>query len=228
MITIFLSAKIQRKKPHERLIQLSKRYKKIPLLEKADLIKYNDENHSKYKFKKVFKASTSGSSGESLEYYRDEESDSFSRALIQRGYSWYGIRPSDCNGYFWGFSFSFLKRISTRFFDFLQNRKRLFSYEKEELESFIRKTQNAKYLHGYSSMLYETAKMINNYKLKAPKDIKLLKELKKSFPIIILRQKKHLDYLLSVNMGQQSLELLPLNVQRVICTLQWKALSLKK
>ena len=49
----------------------------------ADLIKYNDENHSKYKFKKVFKASTSGSSGESLEYYRDEESDSFSRALIQ-------------------------------------------------------------------------------------------------------------------------------------------------
>ncbi len=148
---------------------------KLPVLTKQDVITFNAEIHTRYPFKKQFKANTSGSSGAALNYLREEETDSFNRAVIQRGYSWFGVHPSDRNGYFWGFNFSFFQKIKTRILDTLQNRFRLFSYQKKEVKGFIHKLQKATYIQGYSSMIYETAKQINQQQLPKPKQLKLVK-----------------------------------------------------
>ena len=69
------------------------------------LIKNNSQIHTVFKGKK-FLASTSGSSGQSLKFYRDESADSFNRAVLEKNYLWYLINPWERNGYFWGFNFS--------------------------------------------------------------------------------------------------------------------------
>lgn len=148
---------------------------KIPLIEKTTLINQNKELHSVYDFPKVFSASSSGSTGESLYFMRNEEADSFSRAVIKRGYHWYDVHPADLNGYFWGFNFSFKVRMKTRFLDFLQNRIRIFTYSDKEIVKFVKRIRNARYLQGYSSMIYETAQIIKTHKLKVPGKLKLIK-----------------------------------------------------
>ena len=53
-----------------------------------------------------------------------------------------------------------------RLLDQLQNRFRLFDYSDESLELLIQKIKKATYLQGYSSMIYETAKLINQKKIR--------------------------------------------------------------
>ncbi|ARV13820.1 capsule biosynthesis protein CapK [Polaribacter sp. SA4-12] len=149
--------------------------KLFPIITKKDLIKFAPQIHTNLTFKKKFLATTSGTSGESLKFFREEEVDSFNRAAIQRGYSWYDINPWDRNGYFWGFSFSFISKQKNKILDFLQNRFRIFSYNEKSLKSFIRKAQKANYIHGYSSMIYQTAILINKLKLPKPLQIKMIK-----------------------------------------------------
>jgi phenylacetate-CoA ligase len=149
--------------------------KKIPILTKKELLKFSSEIQSNKSFKKVFLASTSGTSGQSLKFYRNEHADSFNRAAIQRGYSWHNVKIWKRNGYFWGFNFSYLDRIKNVFFDFLQNRYRIFSYKEKELKHFIKKSKRASYIHGYSSMIYQTAVLINKLKLPKPSSLKMIK-----------------------------------------------------
>lgn len=147
----------------------------IPILTKKELLKNTKHIQSKYKFKKNFKAVTSGTTGNSLQFIRDEHADSFNRASIQRGYSWYEVSPWELNGYFWGFSFTFIKKIKTKFLDLLQNRFRIFGYKPKEFNRFINKLKNACYIHGYSSMIYQTARFINERGLPKPKSLKMIK-----------------------------------------------------
>ncbi|NIJ45446.1 phenylacetate-CoA ligase [Wenyingzhuangia heitensis] len=148
---------------------------KIPILEKQTLLNNINEIHTKYVFKKTLKAITSGTTGKSLSFLREESADSFNRASIFRGYSWYGIKPWDRNAYFWGFNFSLKDKIKTRFLDFIQNRFRVFSYNKKSFLPFIKRLKKVKYIHGYSSMLYQTAKLINEQKLETPQKLKMIK-----------------------------------------------------
>jgi phenylacetate-CoA ligase len=108
-------------------------------------------------------------------YKREEEADSFNRASIFRGYSWHHVQPWERNGYFWGFDFSPLKRFKVRILDVLQNRFRVFDYKEKAFNGFVKKLQKAKYIHGYSSMIYQSAKLINDKKLPKPKHIKMVK-----------------------------------------------------
>lgn len=149
--------------------------KLIPVLTKEELIENVNEIHTNIKFRKQFLATTSGTSGQSLKFYRNEEADSFNRAAIQRGYSWHNVNPWDRNGYFWGFNFSFISKIKNKLLDKLQNRFRIFSFEDKSLKSFIKKTKNATYIQGYSSMIYQTAVLINKLNLEKPKNLKLVK-----------------------------------------------------
>jgi len=148
---------------------------KLPILTKSDVLEHTNSIHTNYPFKKKFKAITSGSTGNSLTFHREEYADSFNRASISRGYSWYNINPWDKNGYFWGFNFSSLKKIKTILLDKLQHRFRIFGYQDKEFTRFVKKLQNAKYIHGYSSMIYQTAKLINQKKLPKPINLKMVK-----------------------------------------------------
>ena len=149
--------------------------KHIPTTSKQDLIDFTPQIHTNLKFKKTFLATTSGTSGESLKFYREEHADSFNRAVIQRGYSWYGVKPWDRNGYFWGVNFSYLQQQKNKILDILQNRFRIFSYQEKSLKKFVKKSRKARYIHGYSSMIYQTAVLINKLNLERPKRIKMVK-----------------------------------------------------
>lgn len=148
---------------------------KFPILSKDDLIENNVLLHANFRFNKKFRAITSGSSGKTLSFLRDENADSFNRASIQRGYSWYNVYPWEKNGYFWGFDFSFFKKMKTIFFDTLQNRFRLFTYSSKSLKHFLTNAQKASYLHGYSSMIYQLAVIINKDRLAKPQNLKMIK-----------------------------------------------------
>lgn len=148
---------------------------KLPFLTKGEVLNFSTDIQIKASKTKYFKAKTSGSTGESLVFYRNEAADSFNRAAILRGYSWYSVLPWDRNGYFWGFNFGFWSQLKTKVLDALQNRFRLFSFKEKEISSFSRQLDISVYLHGYSSMIYELAKFRNRKGLSAPKDLKLIK-----------------------------------------------------
>lgn len=151
--------------------------KKFPILEKCELKKYKDDIQIKRGFDKLFYSETSGSSGEPLIFYRDAKWDAGHRAAIFRGYSWHGVNYWDRNGYFWGYNLENNQKNKVKILDLLQNRFRVFSYEDKELNKFIRKMKKAKYIEGYSSMIYQVSKIINSsenkqYKFKKLKMIK--------------------------------------------------------
>jgi phenylacetate-CoA ligase len=148
---------------------------KVPVLDKRMLLDHTEAIHTNYSFKKLIKATTSGTSGESLVFQREEEADSFNRAAIFRGYSWYNVKPWDKNGYFWGFNFSLIEKVKTKFLDLLQHRFRIFSYEEKSFEKFVIKLKKARFIHGYSSMIFQTAKLINERKMEKPLYIKMVK-----------------------------------------------------
>ncbi|MGV8947133.1 MAG: phenylacetate--CoA ligase family protein [Lutibacter sp.] len=156
-------------------IQSLEDLKRLPVMTKNELLIHNKDLHTNLKFNKIFKANTSGTSGESLKFSREESADSFNRAAIYRGYSWYNVSPWERNGYFWGYNFLKTEKWKTRVLDGLQNRFRIFNYEEKELDLFTKKLKNAKYLHGYSSMIYETAKIINAQNLNKPSNLKMVK-----------------------------------------------------
>ncbi|MCH2195591.1 phenylacetate--CoA ligase family protein [Kordia sp.] len=147
----------------------------LPLLSKQDVLLHTEEIHTKHNFKKVFNATTSGSSGDPLVYQREESADSFNRASIFRGYSWHNVQPWERNGYFWGFDFSTFKRFKICLLDAFQNRFRVFDYKEKAFKKFVKKLQRARYIHGYSSMIYQSAKLINDQNLPKPKHIKMVK-----------------------------------------------------
>ncbi len=150
--------------------------KVLPIIDKDTLLRENRRIQSDYHFKKLFFSETSGTTGQVLKFYRNEEWESGHRAAMFRGYHWYGVKFWEKNGYFWGYNIDKKQKCKVAFLDFLQNRFRMFSYNKEELKCFIKQLKRATYLEGYSSMIYETAKMVNqlserknNFKLKMVK-----------------------------------------------------------
>ena len=132
-------------------------FNKIPVTEKATLITQNNSIHSNNINEKTHLCETSGTSGQVLTFRRNESWDSFNRASIMRGYSWYDVNPWDFNIYFWGFNKTLLQRIKLRLSDFLINRYRMFSYSEKSVKKLIKKIPSAVYIEGYSSMIYELA-----------------------------------------------------------------------
>ena len=145
----------------------------LPPITKDVLIARNADIHTDYKFSKLIFCETSGTSGQVLSYHKDEVWDSHNRAAMFRGYSWYGVEPYERNGYFWGYNKSM--NFKGTVLDMLQNRFRVFSYNEDEIEKFAMKLKSASFLEGYSSMIYEVAKIINRLGLSQKFNLKMIK-----------------------------------------------------
>ncbi|MCB9398745.1 MAG: phenylacetate--CoA ligase family protein [Acidobacteria bacterium] len=135
-------------------------FQKLPILDKATLLDQNEAIHTQYPWPKLFFCETSGSTGQVLTFRRNERWDSFNRASIWRGYQWHGVQPWDRNLYFWGYNFGSRKRLKTRILDAAQNRFRLFDYRPETLRAVLPRLKQVVYIHGYSSMIYELARLV--------------------------------------------------------------------
>lgn len=135
-------------------------FKKITPIGKEELVQNNEEIQVEEKtFDKVFYCESSGTSGKVLTFKRDENWDSFNRAAQMRGYSWFGVNPWDFNIYFWGYNSNWKKKLKLRVLDFFVNRNRMFDYSETSLKSLRSKLKNAVFIEGYSSMIYEMAKL---------------------------------------------------------------------
>ncbi|MBO3699071.1 phenylacetate--CoA ligase family protein [Roseivirga sp. E12] len=139
--------------------------KQLPPVSKEQLISENDKIHTHLNFNKKFYCETSGSSGQTLTFWRNEQWDSANRAAILRGQSWYNVLPWESNIYFWGYNIETSKKLKTRILDILQNRYRVFDYRPETLSRLIGKLKSTTYMHGYSSVIYELAKLINQQQI---------------------------------------------------------------
>lgn len=133
----------------------------LPTITKENLLEFNAEIHTDSDLGKLFFCETSGSSGQVLTFKRNEYWDSANRAAIMRGYSWHGVKPWEKNLYFWGFNFSSWGRVKTRLFDILQNRFRLFDFSLSSLLKSSKGFKKLSFIHGYSSMIYELASLVN-------------------------------------------------------------------
>ncbi|MEH6514608.1 MAG: phenylacetate--CoA ligase family protein, partial [Maribacter arcticus] len=132
--------------------------KKLPVLRKPTLIANGNDIQSTYPFKKLFASKTSGTSGTTLNFRKDESWDSFNRAGLYRGWYWYGIQPWTKKGYLSGFNLAKTALWKLKFQDFLQNRSRNYSFADDDIVRFLNKIKHVEYLHGYASMIYEVAK----------------------------------------------------------------------
>lgn len=133
----------------------------IPTTSKSALLTNKQAIQTKVAGERMYYSETSGSTGEPLVFYRNKDWVAWHNASVFRGYRWHGVNPWDRNGYLWGYNLSASQTLKTKILDAMQNRFRLFSYSDKELEAFCHKLKKAKYLSGYSSMIYEVAKFIN-------------------------------------------------------------------
>lgn len=136
--------------------------KKIPSTNKKKVLDNKDKIQNHINRQKHFYSETSGSTGEPLVFFRNQDWDAWHNASVLRGYSWYGINPWDRNGYLWGYNISLMRSFVIKIQDMLQNRFRLFTYEHDDIKKFCIKLKKAKFISGYSSMIYEIAKYIEN------------------------------------------------------------------
>ncbi len=147
----------------------------VPVTTKEALLANVSDIQIKDYPERVFFSETSGSTGKPLVFYRNKDWDAWHRASIFRGYSWYGVEFWERNGYFWGYNIAPNRRWKTRLMDFLVNRFRLFTYDDREIGKFIKKLEKAVYLSGYSSMIYEVARKINEGNIPHDFHLKMVK-----------------------------------------------------
>lgn len=150
--------------------------RKIPVITKQEVLNNPKKIQVRDFPEKLVYSKTSGTTGRPFVFYRNKDWDAWHRASVLRGYSWYGVNPWERNGYFWGYNFSFKESLKIKLLDCLQNQFRIFSFNRSDIDSFIKKLKKASYLEGYSSLIYEIAKRVNNgsYK-KAEFNLKMIK-----------------------------------------------------
>ncbi|QSP93675.1 phenylacetate--CoA ligase family protein [Marinobacter salinisoli] len=148
--------------------------RKLPELNKSILVSNKDAIQIFFNEEKMRLAETSGTSGEGLEFFRNERWDSLNRATMMRSYDWYGVKVWQRNGYLWGFNIKPRQATKIRALDYMQNRFRLFNYSENDIVDFCKKLKQAEFISGYSSMVFEVAKRINELGL-GPVPLKMVK-----------------------------------------------------
>jgi len=140
--------------------------KKLPLLTKDNLLRNSEAIQVKNVDEKLYFSETSGSTGTPLVFFRNRDWDGWHNASVFRGYSWHGVKPWERNGYLWGYNISPSQQRKIKVLDALQNRFRIFSYKEEDMLEFLVKLKNSCYINGYSSMIFELAKLANKHNIK--------------------------------------------------------------
>lgn len=151
--------------------------RKIPPVEKDEILAHRSTIQNDGLGRGLIRSETSGTTGEPLIFYRDLSWDAQHRAAIARGCGWYGVDPWMRSGLLWGIPSNRWRRLRVRFEDFFQNRfrGRRFDLSDETLGAFRRRLRGARFLEGYSSMIYELARHINEQPGGDPIPLRLVK-----------------------------------------------------
>ena len=137
--------------------------KALPSLGKKDMVAHRDEIQNRGLGGRLVFSKTAGTTSVLLSFYRTSDWDAQHRAAIARGYRWYGVDLWMRAGILWSIPPGRRQRLKARASDVFLNRFRQKSFEMNErtLEPFYRRLAKAEYLDGYTGMLYEFARFIN-------------------------------------------------------------------
>lgn len=135
----------------------------VPVLEKQDLIKFQNELRTKKSGRTSLKT-TGGSTGEPVTVYKNSLGLTCERAATWRAYEWAGISIGDKQARFWGVPHSKKNRIKAGLIDFVANRQRFSAFDLDEvaLANITSKIIRFKprYLYGYVSAIRTLAEYV--------------------------------------------------------------------
>jgi phenylacetate-CoA ligase len=138
-------------------------FKALPSVGKKEIASHRDAIQNEGRGGKLVYSKTAGTTSVPFPFYRSADWDAQHRAAIARGCSWYGVDPWTRSGHLWSISPRRSLRLKNRFLDFLQNRFRQKSFDlsPKMFEDFYRKLARAEHLAGYTGILYEFARFVN-------------------------------------------------------------------
>ena len=142
--------------------------KKLPFLTKSDVQNNFDDLCSEIGPRKNLQyGRTSGSSGTPMNYCRTQDSKARFWAAQYRAYAWYGIRPGDKQGRFYGMPFEQAAGAKEKIKDLVMNRRRLlgmFDLSEARLATFSEQMNRFRpvYFNGYASWLSRFAEFVGS------------------------------------------------------------------
>lgn len=137
--------------------------KTLPSLGRKEIVSRKEQIQNRGPGGRLVFSKTAGTTSFPFSFYRTAEWDAQHRAALMRGCSWYGVDPWMRSGHLCSVPPRVFGRAKVRFLDYLQNRfrGRRFDLAADTFEDFYRKLAGAEYLAGYSSLLYEFARFVN-------------------------------------------------------------------
>lgn len=139
--------------------------KRLPVLTKPVVQRqFDDLQSAAMKGARLHRGKTSGSTSSPMQYVRTQDSKARFWAAQYRGYGWYGIRPGDKQGRFYGMPFAQVNSGREKLKDFVMNRRRLgrFDLSEARMRDFAQRMNRFRpvYFNGYSSWLGRFAEFI--------------------------------------------------------------------
>ena len=116
--------------------------------------------------------STSGSTGDPMQFIHDRSAGAFARAISYREHNWYDINIGDKEARFYGIPMDHYAKFRERIKDILMNRRRfcVFNLSDDALGNYYSNINHykPKYIYGYTSAVFELIHFMkrNNLKFK--------------------------------------------------------------
>jgi phenylacetate-CoA ligase len=150
-------------------IQAPADLRRLPLTTKATVKTRLGELVNRGYRGRVSRKTTGGSTGQTVTVIKDRIATAYARALMWRGYGWWGLQIGDRQGRLWGVPLTFKGRLRYRLIDMVSNRIRLsaFNFREKELYRYYGRLLRFQpdYLYGYASMICELATFLKRHDL---------------------------------------------------------------
>ena len=118
--------------------------------------------------------STSGSTGDPMQFVHDRNGGAFARAISYREHKWYDLNVGDREARFYGLPMDFNAKFKEKLKDFFMNRKRfcVFDLSEDSLHRYyqIINSYQPIYIYGYTSAVFEFINFMKNHNLKFKRD----------------------------------------------------------
>jgi len=144
--------------------------------------------------------STSGSTGDPMQFVHDRDGGAYARALMYREHKWYNLHVGDREARFYGIPMDFDANIKERIKDFLMNRKRfsVFNLSEDSLSRYYEIIDNYQpsYIYGYTSAIFEFINFIKNRNLRFKGDF--IKAIIVTSEVLVNEQREIMESYLNV------------------------------
>ena len=144
--------------------------------------------------------STSGSTGDPMQFVHDRDGGAFARALMYREHKWYNLNVADREARFYGIPMDFNTKLKEKIKDFLMNRKRfsVFNLSEDSLNRYYEMINKYKpsYIYGYTSAVFEFINFMKNRNLRFKGDF--IKAIIVTSEVLVAEQREIMESYLNI------------------------------